>query len=262
MKLLIQSSLILSLAGSTLLLPSFIGSSEKLFSPAAHAIALTNQDVMQRLRGVPVFTITDAQGKPLLAAKAGSQKKQNGLFFLSQQDAQALLKQIKAQKPELNKSARVTIVGLDRAYELVQLGQAKKQTSADQAVFFLQPQVKQVQSAIKLLQASGQKIEQLNAVPIFFAVVGEKQNLLTIQKQDKQIIPLFFSKEDLDRLLQQVRQKNPKLAATVKVKVGSLDQAIQLMKESNDAESGKIAFIPPQESLDFLRLQQSSAPRK
>lgn len=223
---------------------------------SAHAVALPAQEVTQRLQVVPVFTITDAQGRPLLASQSTQQKEKTGLFFFGQQDAQTLLDQLKAKNAKVGNSARITTIGLDKAYELTQ----KK---PQEAVFRFVPQAKQVQAAVKVLQAEGKKVEQFNLTPLFFAVAGQKEKgYLTIQQGNQQVIPLFMSKEDLDGVLGQLKQKNPQLAATAKIGVGSFEEVVKLMKEQDVPELKQIAIIPAKESIQYVQSQQPAASRK
>ncbi len=253
MKPLIQRSLMLGLMSSTLLSPSLIGSSvQSNFLPSAAAVALPAQEVAQRLQPVPVFTITNAQGRPLLGSQSPQQKAQVGLFFYSQKDAQTLLDQVKAKNPEVGKSARVATIGLDQAYELTQ-------KNPQEAVFRFVPQAKQVQSAVKILQAEGKKVEQFNTTPVFFAVAGKDKGYLTIQQGNQQVIPLFLSKEDLDGLLAQLKQKDPQLAATAKVGVGSVEGVVKLMKEKNEPALKQLTIIPSKESVQYVQSQQKAA---
>lgn len=256
MKPLIRNSLMFGLMGSTLLVPALMGRISSNVFPKVQAIALPAQEVNQRLQVVPVFTITNNQGQPLLASQTGQDKRKLGIFFFSQQEAQTTLNQIKAKTPQLGKSAQITAVGLDKAYELTQ-------RNTKETAFRFMPPAKQMQAAVKVLQAEGKKVQQFNNIPVFFATAGEKEKgYLTIQQGKQQVIPLFLSKEDLDGFLVQLRQKNPKLAATTKVGVGSFEGTVKLLKEKNEPQLKQIAIIPSQESLKFIRSQQAAAPKK
>jgi len=257
MKSFIRNSLMFSLMGSTLLGPALMGRISSNILPNVQAVALPAQEVNQRLGAVPVFAITNHQGQPLLASQSGQDKRKLGIFFFSQQEAQTTLNQIKAKNPQLSKSARITTVGLDKAYELTQ-------KNMKEAAFRFMPPAKQMQAAVKVLQAEGKKVQQFNNIPVFFATAGKKKkDYLTIQQGKQRVIPLFLSKEDLDSFLGQLRQKNPQLAATAKVGVGSFEGTVKLLKEKNEPELKQIAIIPSQESLKFVRSQQqSAAPRK
>jgi len=255
MKSIIRSSLMLGLVSGTLLGPSVFGRSTTVL-PSAQAVALTTQEISKQLQPVPVFAITDSQDRPLLATMNGKQKQQVGLFFFSQQEAQAYLNQVKKDKPNLGNSARIKAIGLDKAYELAQ-------RNSKEAVFRFKPAAKQMQAAVKVLQANGNKVQQINGIPAFFAMAGGSQKgYVTIQQGNQQVIPMFLGKEDLDRFLGQLKQQNPKLAATTKVGVGSLEGIVKLMKSQNAPELKQITFVPDQAAVQFVRSQQAPAARR
>ncbi len=87
MKSLVRLGAILGIVGSALLGPSPIGKMS--------ALALPEPQILEKLRSVPVFTITDAQGAPLIASVPKQGQGQTGNasvagIFISQKDAQAL----------------------------------------------------------------------------------------------------------------------------------------------------------------------------
>ena len=91
MNSLMRWSTTLGLVGSTVL-ATWLGQTLKV-------LALPTDDVIKILQGVPVFTISDAQGAPLVAIGEGN-KKVTGVF-MSQQEAQNFFNQLKKQKPDV-----------------------------------------------------------------------------------------------------------------------------------------------------------------
>ena len=90
MKSLIRWSATLSLLGSTL-----IGT---WFAQMPKVLALPEADVVKVLQGVPVFTITTEQGGPLIATLEDEKVTQ---VFMSQEDANKFLAQLKENQPEI-----------------------------------------------------------------------------------------------------------------------------------------------------------------
>ena len=85
MKSLVRLGAILGIVGSTLLGPSPIGNI---------ALALPEPQIVEKLDTVPVFTIADAQGVPVV--NSVTQQGQStpisvGLIFISQRDAQSFI---------------------------------------------------------------------------------------------------------------------------------------------------------------------------
>jgi hypothetical protein len=102
MKSLVRWSATLGLVGSALL-GSFC-------TDNLQALALTEDQVVQKLQSVPVFTVTDAQGSPLVASipKGQNQNQTTAVagVFISQKDAQAFVERLKTEKPDLAKPCK------------------------------------------------------------------------------------------------------------------------------------------------------------
>lgn len=96
MKSMIRWAATLGLAGSAVIGSSVIGN--------MRVLALPQEQIVQKLGPVPVFTITDNKGAPLVAA-VPNQPKQSGIagVFISRQDAQAFVEQLKKKDPNLAK---------------------------------------------------------------------------------------------------------------------------------------------------------------
>src|SRR6476469_520107 len=98
MKSLVRLGAILGIVGSTLLGPSPIGKMS--------ALALPEPQILEKLRPVPVFTITDAQGAPLIASVPKTGQGQPGNAFVPApqqvQSAKTVLQQTGQQVNEFN----------------------------------------------------------------------------------------------------------------------------------------------------------------
>lgn len=249
MKSLVRLSAILGLVGSAL-----IGS---FCTENLRALALTEDQVVQKLRSVPVFTVTDAQGSPLVASvPQGQGQNQNQTVsvagvFISQRDAQSFVERLKTENPALGRTVQVVPVSLGEVYQLDRENQNKPQ-GLD---FAFIPVQQQVQSAQALMTQSGQ---QFQGTPLFVAKGGQDQGYLTIQQNGQQVIPFFFEKEQLQGLVDRFKQQQPNMASTVKVEAVTLEGVIQTLQTSNNEQLNNIVLVPSRESLEFLRAIQSS----
>ncbi|NEQ21780.1 MAG: hypothetical protein F6K28_21730 [Microcoleus sp. SIO2G3] len=252
MKSLVRLSAILGLVGSALI-GSF--STENL-----RALALTEDQVFQKLRSVPVFTVTDAQGSPLVASvPQGQGQNQNQTVsvagvFISQRDAQSFVERLKTENPELGRNVQVVPVSLGEVYQLDRENQNKPQ-GLD---FAFIPVQQQVQSAQALMPQSGQQAQQFQGTPLFVAKGGEDQGYLTIQQNGQQVIPFFFEKEQLQGLVDRFKQQQPNMASTVKVEAVTLEGVIQTLQSSNNEQLNNIVLVPSRESLEYIRGLSSS----
>ena len=249
MKSLVRLGAVLGILGSTLLGPSLAGNMS--------ALALPDQQVLEKLRPVPVFTITDAQGLPLIASvpkegQTGSNTSVAGVF-ISQRDAQAFVDRLKTRNPQLAASVRVVPVSLGEIYQLSQANKGK----AEEVQFAYVPTTVQVESAKTLLRQGGQQSE-FNGVPLFLARGGPENGYLTIQQGQQEVIPLFFNKEDLQGMLERFKQQQPNIASSLKIEVVNLEAVLEAMGSDNDPFLSKLILVPPRESLEYVRSLQPS----
>lgn len=256
----------LGIAGSAIIGSSLIGTMQ--------ALALPQDQIVKKLGAVPVFTITDSKGAPLVAsvpknqnqgAASNRQNQQTSVagVFINQKDAQAFVEQLKTKNPELAKTVRVVPVSLGEVYKLDQANQ-NKPNSLDVAYV---PSQNQVNAAMNLLRQSGQKnVNQFNGTPLFVARAGKEKGYLTVKQANQEIIPFFFNKEELQSMLERFKKQQPKLASSIEIQVVNLEGVLQTLKTRNDQELNQIMLVPPQESIQFVRslqpANQSQTPPK
>ena len=254
MKSLVRWSATLGLVGSALL-GSFC-------TDNLQALALTEDQVVQKLQSVPVFTVTDPQGSPLVASVPNGQNKTTSVagVFISQKDAQAFVDRLKTEKPDLGKTVQVVPVSLAEVYKLEQQNKNKP----DGLDFAFIPVQQQLQSAQALMTQSGQQAQQFQGTPLFVATGGQDNGYLTVQENGKSVIPFFFEKEQLQGMIDRFKQQQPNLASTVQMKVVPLEGVIQTLKTSNNDQLNSIVLVPSRESAEFLRTlpaPQQNAPQ-
>lgn len=247
-KAMIRWSATLSIAGSAIIGSSTIG--------ALEALALPEQQVVQKLGAVPMFTITDNKGAPLVAS-VPNQKNQSGVagVFVNRQDAQAFIDQLKTKNPKLAKDVRVVPVSLAEVYKL-ELANKNKPNSPD---FAFVPAKQQVDAAMQLMRQSGQKVEKFNGTPLFVAKAGKQEGYLTVNQNNQQVIPFFFNKDELQTMLERFKKQKPELASTIKIQVVNLEGVLQALQTRNDQGLNQIVLVPPKSSIDFVRSLQPAA---
>ncbi|NJK50137.1 hypothetical protein HC931_20150 [Candidatus Gracilibacteria bacterium] len=240
MKSLVRLSKTIGLVGGTVL-ASFFAQSMKV-------LALPQEQIVQTLQPIPVFTIADEQGAPLVAV--GKDEKKITGVFISQQDAQQFFQQLQQQNPELAQKVKVQPVSLGEVFKLSQANEGK----ADGLNFAYVPMNDEVEAAKKVLSTNGQQYQ--GGVPLFVAKGGEDQGYLTVQQNNETRIPFFFEKEQLQQMVERFKKEKPDLASSIKIEVVPLESVMATMQESNDEMLGKIVLVPSQESLQFIRSVQ------
>lgn len=218
------------------------------------AYALPQDQILEKLRPVPVFTVTDAQGAPLVATvpQGDNQNAAVAGVFISRNDAVAFVERLKSRDPQLASTVQVTTVSLGEVYQMSQ----QAQTSADDIQFAYVPGQKQVDSAKAVLQQNGQTANEFNGVPLFIAKGGPDDGYLTIQNGEEQVIPIFFTKEDLQGMLTQFKEQQPDLIASVKIDVVNLEGLLEALKRDDDQFLNRIVLIPPRETIEYLQQNQ------
>ncbi|XP_057822912.2 protein TIC 22, chloroplastic [Cryptomeria japonica] len=207
---------------------------EPLEAKHVFQLALSQQYVSKRLRGVNIYTVCNIKNEFVLISDPNSQKSL-GLLCFRQEDANAILAQVQRQ-PGLSRGAKVVPLSLDKVYTLKVEGIA----------FRFVPDPVQVRNALKI--KSKDMLMAFDGVPVF------QSDLVTVWKNNRRFCPLYFCKEDLERdILTVARTKSKSSQITSEIMVGSLEAALKKMKES-DVESGwdDLVFIPPGESCSEL----------
>ena len=208
------------------------------------AWALPTEQILQKLNPVPVFTVTNDQGIPLLLSKDDAQV---AGIFINPQDAENFIAELKTKQPELANQVQVTLVSLGEVYKLDQANQ-DQENAFD---FAYVPEKTEVDSAKTVLSQNGQEYQ--GGVPLFVAKGGEDNGYLTIEKDSQQVIPFFFEKQQLENMVAKFKEQQPDLAATVKVEVVPLEGVISALQTSDEEMLSKIVLVPSTESLAFLK---------
>ncbi len=249
MKSLVRWSATLGLVGTTLL-GSFGAGNIK-------ALALPEAQVLEKLQSVPVFTVTDPQGAPLVATVPGENNKSQSVagVFISQRDAQAFVERLRKEKPDVAKSVQVVPVSLAQIYKL----KRDNQNKPDGLNFAFIPTKQQMDAAQALMGQTGQQGQQFQGTPLFVARGGQGNGYLTVQDNGKQVIPFFFDKEQLQGMVDRFKQQKPDLAGTVRIEAVPLEGVIQTLQNSNNEQLNNLAIVPSQEAISFLRSMQPAS---
>lgn len=211
------------------------------------ALALPAEQIVQKLNPVPVFTIADEQGAPLVASGENDAKVAG--VFISQQDANDFVTRLESENPDLASKVQVVPVSLGEVYKL-----AQENAENEGLNFAYVPNEAAVDDAKTV---SGTQYE--GGVPLFVAKGGDDNGYLTIEQDSQQVIPFFFEKQQLENMVEKFKTQKPDLAATVNIEVVPLEGVIQTLQNNDDPMLSKIVLVPSTESIQFL---QESAPQQ
>jgi len=215
-------------------------------------VAMAPALLQERLALVPVFTVTNAQNEFILVSglpQGGGDGagKQLGLFFFSEKDAGSLLEQIRKGNPVIGRNARVTAIGLDKVYSLMRaqesgVDQEGVSAAATEGIAFrFLPDAMQIKNALEILHGDNRDTDHFKGVPVFQA------EGLTIRTENKRYLPLFFSREDLEKALSNAGKKqgetNARMPRPSHIEVGSFENVLKQMEMSDAPEWSEVVFM-------------------
>lgn len=235
------------------------------------AEALTEAQALERLSSIPVFTITDDKGAPLLGAipKQANTNAQSPdqllFFFLNPDDAQNMLSRVRQSSPEVGKKAQIVVRSMNEAYKVIRENKDKK------IAFQFVPSKASIDSARTLLTAQGVAADRIPNVPVFFATSNQSngQGLLTMNidqnGKKEQVVPFFLDKADLQSLIDRASKDQPEVTKATKIQVTSLFQVVDLMVTKDNKPSPEVdsfQFVPSRNSFEYIlkNSNQSAAP--
>lgn len=261
MKSLIRWGAMLGLMGGAMF-GSFNGSPE--------ALALSEDEILQKLESVPVFTITDAEGSPLIANIPNAPNSDNATdvagVFISAEDANRFVERLRQEQPEIADDIQVTVISLAEIYRLDRAN-ASNNTPLE---FSYVPTREEVEEAVSVLVESDRQDElsQQNGeyiypgVPLFLATAGPNQGYMTLEYEGEVVIPVFFDRSDLENVISRFREQQPEFADSVETEVIQLEGVLQTLSNEDNEIVEQLMFVPDSDSLEFVGnlLQQMDAP--
>ncbi|AFZ53547.1 Tic22 family protein [Cyanobacterium aponinum UTEX 3222] len=204
-------------------------------------LALPQEVILEKLKPIPVFTIADSQGAPLIASTEDNNRVAG--VFISEKDANSFVERLKQDNPDLGKQVQVVPVSLAEVYQLSE----KNSQQQDGVQFAYVPSSQQIEQAQQLNN------QYQGGVPLFVAKAGEDQGYLTIKQNDQEVIPFFFEKQQVQQLVENFKKAQPDLANSVQIEVVILEGMLDAMKQGDDEMLTRIVLWPSKESLEFLR---------
>ncbi|KAF9688338.1 hypothetical protein SADUNF_Sadunf02G0187100 [Salix dunnii] len=181
--------------------------------PISHpGTSMSTEAIEERLAGVPVYALSNSNEEFVLVSGL-STGKSLGLFCFKQEDAEALLEQMKSMDPGMRKGgSKVVPVALNKVFQL----------KVDGVAFRLIPEPSQVKNALMEREQAGLSDDAFSGVPVF--------------------------QEDLEKSLSRASHEQHKLNPAFKqgdIEVGVFEEIIKSMKEGSTTTWDDVVFIPP-----------------
>ena len=204
-----------------------------------------NTVLLDKLESIPVFTLANEQGAPLVAND--DDRKVSGVF-ISQEDANRFLDRLKDENPELASQVRVIPISLVQIYQL-DISQENTENDLD---FAFVPEEEAVEDANNISE------EYQGGVPLFVARNDdEDRGYLSIEQDGQQVIPFFFNLTRLEETIVKVREQQPEIADTLSIEIVILENVIETFETSDDENLEQIILVPTKESIEFLQSADS-----
>ena len=237
MKTLIRWGATLGLVTSTLL---YFG-----LSWPRPAFALSQEEIFQLLRGIPVFMLIDNQNIPL--GRKVDEKTVYTNVFMSEQNAREFLGQFKQEKPDIANRYKVELISLGAIYEVSQKNSNDSQRLALQYI----PTKTEVEAAKPILSEDGK--EYKGGVPLYIVKGGPEQYYLTLEQDGETIVPIFFEEKTIQEIINNLKQQDPDRVSNIKIEVILLGNLIKTLEKKDDEFFKKIRLWPSQEMMKIIR---------
>ncbi|KAJ7008711.1 hypothetical protein D5086_005655 [Populus alba] len=194
--------------------------------------SMSTETIEERLAGVPVYALSNSNEEFVLVSGL-STGKSLGLFCFKQEDAEALLEQMKSMDPGMRKGgSKVVPVALNKVFQL----------KVDGVAFRLIPEPSQVKNALMERGRAGLSDDCFSGVPVF------QSRSLVLKSQNRSYRPVFFRKEDLEKSLLRASREQHKVNPAFKegdIEVAVFEEIIKCMKEGSATTWDDVVFIPP-----------------
>lgn len=213
------------------------------------AAALTEEQIIGKLEQVPVFLILNSDGQPLTASATGENEAEVKVpvVFLDNETAETFLSRAQEEDAE----AGLALIDLGTLFQ-------ETQSPEGPAPLMYFPEEDEL-AAAATIQAD------FRGVPLFFARRGEDGPYLTLTLDNGEAsLPMFFSRSDLQVLLDRYTEENPGEATAIAVEVMSLEWLLAAMSSNDDPDLNEqldqVRLFPSSEVLQYLQSLQEAAP--
>ncbi|MGD1851168.1 MAG: Tic22 family protein [Cyanophyceae cyanobacterium] len=223
------------------------------------AVAIPEEDVIEKLSAIPVYTIVGDEGQPLFGS-FNDVDSSSIPAFIDQENADTFVERDELFPDDNN--PRVIPVPLGQLYEFQQTQGSDPENQNAAFTLGMVPDTEQVTQAISLLQEQGEEVEEFRGVPVFITIleVEGQEVYLALERADRRGVLVFFDYQDFENLVQNLTANAEEPKPKISAQVASLELMIDILLARDDAWLLEVEFVPTPESRQFiqqLREQQS-----
>lgn len=225
-------------------------------------VTLTEDEVNWKLRQIPVFAVTDDEGKPFLLESPVNDNQREGYFFVDKDDALSFKELVTSQ--DATAKTKIFPLTLDIAERFIQ-GKIDSNYVSSSDKFHLAPNVEDLEFADSI---SNSKFDRAD-VPVFAVdklrlevqipsnpEANNREDAVPEQPQVKRITPLFLKKQDVESLLSTVK-KNSESNFEPMIRVYKFSELLTNLKKGEFGSLDDFIFYPPEESLEYIKVISS-----
>jgi len=214
------------------------------------ALALTEQQILEKLNGIPVFLIVNEEGQSLTASvTSNEQELQVPIVFINSVEAEAFIDNAENEQAEIAGDAQIAVLPLSEVY-----AEATQQLEGAESLVYI-PSSESVDQASQIVD------QDVQGVPLYAAVDLENDRYLLTGNNT---LPMFFSLQDLQSQVSTLVANNPDIEDSIGVEVTTFETILGNMAANNpevDEVMELIQFVPSSQTLQYLQnLSQEAAP--
>ncbi|XTZ19238.1 MAG: Tic22 family protein, partial [cyanobacterium endosymbiont of Rhopalodia fuxianensis] len=100
---------------------------------------------------------------------------------------------------------------------------------------------------------SEDKKEYRGGVPLYILKGGPEQNYLTIKQDEETIVPIFFEKKTIEKIIHNLKQQESEQVTNLKIEVILLGNLIGTLEKEDNEFFRKIRLWPSQEMMRIIQ---------
>lgn len=206
------------------------------------ALALSEQQILEKLERVPVFLIVNGDGQSLTASVAAEDEEVDvPIVFLNSTEAENFLQRAETEGSQIADGAQIAILPLRDVY-----AEASTQLESPSSLVYI-PSASSVQQASQIAE------QEIQGVPLYAAVDLEREQYLLTGDDT---LPMFFSLADLQSQVSALIEANPDIEDAIGVEVTTLETILGSMA-ADDPEVDQVLelvqFVPSSQTLQYLQ---------
>ena len=208
---------------------------------ANSAMALTQEQVGSKLVALPAYIMVSGESPLLVSTSPDAGTEQSILYvFMTEGEADLFLANARENNPDFAADARIEQANLQALYQ-----ESRNNTEQPLRLVFV-PEREEAEQAAAISE------DYQRGVPLFAATFEDGSLVPVSQENGETVVPMFFSRADLESSLEQIAAVNPEAREAINIGVYPLERLIAEMESSDDAQLDQIRLFPDSETVNSI----------